>query len=128
LTPPHAYFLSIPAGHHLNSRQLLELVQADTFEEVVQRLPQPLRNMLSAVTTINEVETLLENETERVARNILRHTAFNLARAFAFLVLREKQMHRLHVIVKGRHLRVSPQLIRSTAGIGLLQEDTGPLK
>lgn len=117
LAPPHAYFLLAPSGCHLDTRMLLMLVQLDSFDEVMQKIPPPLGEVLKGASTIIEAEAMLEREVERVAWSILRYSTFSLARAFAFLLLREKQILLVHIAVKGKQLQLDEGLIRVASGM-----------
>lgn len=60
----------------------------------------------------------LEQEGWRIANNILRHSTFNVARALAYMVLRERDLRRLRAIARGRSLRMGGSIIRTALGIG----------
>lgn len=117
LAPPHAYYLLAQGGHHLHRALLLELVQLNGLREVLEALPAPLHDTLEGAETVAAVEAIMEAETEKVARAVLAHTAFTLARPCAVLLLREKQMLRLHAIIRGKHLQLDPGLLRAAAGL-----------
>lgn len=123
LSPPHTYFLLVPTGHHLNSRRLLELVRADSFDQVRDGLPRTLAAILEGAKSIAAVERLLAQEVQRTARYVLRHTIFNLARAFAYLLMRENQLMWFHIVIKGRELQLDPDTIKGA--VGLVDQDTG---
>lgn len=117
LAPPHAYFLLAPSGYHLDTRVLLMLVQLASIDEVMEKIPPPLGGMLKGADTVIAAEAALGREVERMAWSILRYSTFNLARAFAFLLLREKQMLLIHIAVKGKQLQLDEGLIRVAAGL-----------
>jgi V/A-type H+-transporting ATPase subunit C len=115
LAPAHAYYLLIPAGARLASGQLLALVQRGSPEEVIRHLPPALAAVVGEVTTLAEVEDLLLRETDRIAWIVLRESLFSFARIFAYLVVRERQLHQIHAIIKGKQLRLDAGLIRTAA-------------
>ncbi len=117
LEPPHAYLLLIQAGTSISRSNLLQLVQLESLEEVLHSLPAPLAERLSQATSIVQVETTMDRQTQRVARRILHRTSFNLARAFAYLVLRERQILKVHVALKGRLLQLDEDAIRAAASL-----------
>jgi len=117
LSPPYTYFLLIPSAYRLSSQRLMELARLESLEQVVAALPPPLDQQATGSRTVREVEAALEVETEAVAYHVLRRTVFNLGQALAYLHLREKQMLRIHVALKGRRLRLDPQLLRDAAGM-----------
>lgn len=117
LPPAEAYYLLVPEGYRLRSRQLLLLSRLATFEEVIARLPPPFASQLAGVTTASGATLILERASWRLAEAVLRRTAFNLARVFAYLVLREKMLRQLRAVIKGRQLMIHPDLIRQAAGL-----------
>ncbi|MBI5462747.1 MAG: V-type ATPase subunit [Gammaproteobacteria bacterium] len=124
LTPAEAYFLLIPGGYRLRGAELQALAQLGSFEDMLANLPAPLADELAHASCINTVDRLLEMQIGAVAESILRHTAFNLARAFAYLVLRERDLLQLHAVLKGRHLQMKPDAIRLSLWAPLAALDT----
>lgn len=120
LPPAQAYYLLIPASQRLTSPQLQQLAQCATFDETIARLPPPFDKLLAGARTSTEVTLRLERETWRIAGNALNHSAFNVARAFAYMILRERDLRRLRAILRGRDLRMDATMIRATLGL------TGP--
>ncbi len=117
LPPAQTYYLLIPAGDRLQGPLLQQLSRLETIEEVIMRLPQPFAGQLAGVTTAADATLILERNSWRMAETILRSRAFNLARVFAYLVLREKLLRQLRAVVKGRRLSLAPDLIRWAAGL-----------
>jgi V/A-type H+/Na+-transporting ATPase subunit C len=112
LAPAHVYLLLITPGRHLGKAQLLELVQKEGLDAVLASLPAPLRDLLTGLDSIVSVEKAMDLRTQRIARGILVHTRFTLARALAYLVLRERLILKVHVALKGRQLGLDEQSIR----------------
>ncbi len=112
LSPAETYYLLIPGGHLLNARLLESLTQLSSVEEVLEALPEALRTRLSGADTITEVENRLEVSARLVARQFLEDYRHTIARAFAFILLREMEMRCVLAIVKGRHFGFDPALIR----------------
>ncbi|CAK0777303.1 V/A-type H+/Na+-transporting ATPase subunit C [Gammaproteobacteria bacterium] len=122
LAPAHTYYLLVPNATQLTqlpSSQLLSLVQLDTPEEVIRNLSPALAEVIDKATTPSAVEDHLIHEINRQAQFVLRNTLFSVARAFAYLVLREHQLHQIHVILKGKQLRLSEELIRAAAQLSI---------
>jgi V/A-type H+-transporting ATPase subunit C len=111
LEPAHVYLLLITPGQYLGKAQLLDLVQKDGLEAVLSSLPAPFPDLLTGLDSIVAVEKALDLRTQRIARRILAHTRFTLARAFAYLVLRERQILKVHVALKGRLLGLDEESI-----------------
>lgn len=112
LTPAETYYLLIPGGYRLRGPELQALAQLGGFEEVLNNLPAALARELERATCTNTVDRLLELQIGTVAESILRRTAFNLARAFAYLVLRERDLLHIHAVLKGKRLQMKPETIR----------------
>lgn len=112
LTPAETYYLLIPGGQRLRGVELQALAQLGSFEEVLNNLPPELGQELEHATCTNTVDRLLEMRIGTIAGYILRRTAFNLARAFAYLVLRELDLLRIHAVLKGKRLHMEPETIR----------------
>lgn len=123
LTPAQAYYLLIPASHRLQPQQLQQLAQCATFEDILGSLPAPFDRILEGARNTTEVTLKLEQESWRIATNVLRHSSFNVARALAYMMLRERDLRRLRAIVRGRNMRMGAPMIR--AALGLAGNDQG---
>ena len=117
LAPPHAFLLLIPSGRMLKQGQLLDLVQMDKMRDVLQSLPAPLVEEFGDAESIVEVEKGMDKRTQREAYRVLRKTQFNLARAIAYLALRERQILKVHAALKGRILNLDEESIRIAASL-----------
>ncbi len=117
LPPAQAYYLLIPASHRLHSQQLQQLAQCASFEDAIGSLPAPFDRILAGVHNTTEVTLKLEQESWRIANHALRHSSFNIARALAYMMLRERDLRRLRAIVRGRDMHMDPPMIRSALGL-----------
>jgi len=118
LPPAQAYYLLIPASHRLMPPQLQQLAQCANFEEAITNLPPPFNRILAGARNTTEVTLKLERETWRIAADTLYHSSFNVARAFAYMMLRERDLRRLRAIVRGRDMRMGATMIRAALGLG----------
>ena len=118
LPPAQAYYLLIPASHRLLPQHLQQLAQCASFEDAIGNLPSPFDKILAGARNATEVTLRLEQESWRIASNILRHSTFNVARALAYMMLRERDLRRLRAIARGRSLRMGGSVIRTALGIG----------
>lgn len=116
LSPAEAYYLLISGGYRLNAARLRQLAQLSSFELVLEALPPALATVVTGAQNTTQVERLLEGEIVAVAAGLLKSAIFTLARAVAYLALRERQLLRLHSILKGRHLQLDIHDIRDAAG------------
>jgi V/A-type H+-transporting ATPase subunit C len=119
LPPAQAYYLLIPAGYRLTGDRLQQLAQRASFEDVIANLPGPFAGLLAGCRNSTEATLRLEFETWRIASDVLYHSAFNVARALAYMVLRERDLRRWRAIVRGRNLPAEPDMIRTALGLPL---------
>ena len=117
LPPAQAYYLLIPANHRLLPQQLQRLAQCASFDEAIASLPPPFDRILADARNATEVTLKMEQESWRIANHALRHGSFNVARAFAYMMLRERDLRRLRAIVRGRNMHMEPATIRSALGL-----------
>jgi V/A-type H+-transporting ATPase subunit C len=117
LAPSQVWYLLIPTHYRLSSVALQALAQLYRFEEVPPALPQPFRDWLAETRSPNEASRILEAQTAALAGRSLRQAASPLARAFAYMLLREQDLRNVHVMLKGRAIGVRDEVIR--AGLGL---------
>lgn len=117
LSPAQAYYLLIPASHRLLPQQLQRLAQCASFDDAIATLPAPFDRILAGASNTTEVTLKLERETWRISDAALRHSSFNVARALAYLVLRERDLRRLRAIVRGRNMHMDATMIRAALGL-----------
>lgn len=120
LPPAQAYYLLIPASQRLTAQRLQQLAQCATFDDAIASLPPPFDKLLAGARNNTEVTLKLERETWRIAGNALSHSTFNVARAFAYMILRERDLRRMRAVVRGRNMRMDATTIRAALGL------TGP--
>ncbi|GAB4354298.1 MAG: V-type ATP synthase subunit C [Gammaproteobacteria bacterium] len=120
LPPAQAYYLLASGGHRIVARDWLRLVELQSQAAVIAALPDPLAERLRGATTISEVNRRMESETAGVAEQVLHHGFFTLARALAYLLLRELRIQQMLAVLKGREMNLHPALIRFAAGFGEL--------
>ena len=125
LTPAQAYYLLIPSSHRLQPQQMQQIAQCASFEEAIGNLSSPFDRILEGVRNTTEVTLKLEQESWRIATKILRHSSFNVARALAYMMLRERDLRRLRAIVCGRSMRMEAPAIRSALGLGESRQGVG---
>lgn len=117
LPPAEAYFLLVPYGRRLRPVRLLALAELESWEQMREQLPSPMREDLTDAHSITEIDRVLRKAALQRARTVLDSTRFNLARPFAYLLLREECLRRVAAIVKGRALLIDPHQIRFAAGL-----------
>ena len=115
LSSAETYYLLVPTPYLLNRTRLQHLVELNTLQEVLEYLPKPLYNLLIDADTAFAVDKRLTMETRRVALMILKLQNFTLAKAFAYVLLREMEMRRAMAIIKGKRLNLNKDIISSAA-------------
>lgn len=117
LPPAETYYLLIPATFRLSGRTLADLAQLTSLQEVLARLPEPYGALLAGSRDVPEVTRRLERYAWARADRVLRYSAFNLARVFAYLVLRERDLRRVRAVLKGKQLRMPAEAVRTAAAL-----------
>ena len=117
LSPARAYYMLIPASHRLVPQQMQRLAQCASFEDAIGSLSSPFDRILAGARDATEVTLKLEQEGWRIASHALRHSSFNVARALAYMMLRERDLRRLRAIACGRSMRLGGSAIRSALGL-----------
>jgi V/A-type H+-transporting ATPase subunit C len=116
LSPAETYYLLLPqASTHLIKQDLGVLAQLNGVDEVIARLPAALQERMSEARSITAIEQVMEEVVREQARKMLKASPSALAKAFAYLLLRECQMNRIVAIVKGRRLQFRQDWIRDGA-------------
>lgn len=116
LSPTDTYFVLTPAGELLDQRALSRLVGLESLEQVLAALPATLATALAGADTPTEVERRLDAHSMAVARELLPRARFVVARAFAYLILRELDMLRLLAVLRGKALGLDSESIRYATG------------
>jgi V/A-type H+-transporting ATPase subunit C len=117
LAPSQVWYLLIPTHYRLSSTLLQGLAQLNRFDEVQPAMPEPFKAWIEHAASPNDVSRILESKTAEVARKAVRRSASPLARAFAYMLLREQDLRHTHVVLKGRRIQVGVDVIQ--AGLGL---------
>ncbi len=117
MAPAEAYYLLVSGGRNLDGGRLMLLAQMGSVAEVVAHLPESLGRRVGGAVEVVAVERALEAHVNDVAKRVLKGTVFNLGRVFAYLLLREKQLLRIHAILKGAYLGLDTAEIRRGAGM-----------
>jgi V/A-type H+-transporting ATPase subunit C len=103
------------------------LAQLGSVTEVVEHVPGTLGRLVAGCESTAAVDDALRAEVTRMAHHTLHTAAFSLAAALAYLMLRERDLNRISAILKGKRLKVSPDLIRQAAQLSATTESGAPL-
>lgn len=116
LPPARVYYLLVGGHYRLQADVLQRLVTQSSIEAVIAALPPALGRTLSGARSIIEVFCSLETDAAGRARQILHSAAYPLARAYAYLILRERDLRGVRAVLRGRHLRLSAASIQQALG------------
>lgn len=114
LPPAQVYYLLVASHYGLPSNTLKSLAALGSLEDVLAGLPGRIRQQLADATTIPEVFTRMEQAATVEARKVLISNAAGIVRAFAYLILRERDLRSVRAILRGRNLRLPAALIERT--------------
>lgn len=114
LPPAQVYYLLVAAHYRLSAARLKDLAARDSVEAVLEALPDNPRSLLSGVDGIPEVFSRMESAAAREAGRVLAGHDPALVRAFAYLVLRERNLRAVRGLMRGRHLDLDTDVIAQT--------------
>jgi V/A-type H+-transporting ATPase subunit C len=117
LPPSQVYYLLMASRYSLPPSQLRNLATLDSLEAVLDALPERLHVLLKGVADIPEAYARLERAAAEDARKVLHSGAPAISRAFAYLLLRWRELRSVRAILRGRHLDLP------TVKIGLAMYD-----
>jgi len=112
LSPSETYYWLVPSMRLLTRDRLLHLADLDSFEQVLEALPAPLNVLIADCRSIAEVQQRLARYAIDEVRLVLARSPSAVARALAYLMLRETDLMRLFAVVQGRLLGFDDQTIR----------------
>jgi V/A-type H+-transporting ATPase subunit C len=118
LSPTETYYQLVPSARKLHRSVLLKLVDLPEFDKVIEALPHPLDEVLQGLESAVEVERRMEHYSAELLRRLLRHSPSAVARALAYLVLREMDQRRLFAAVQGRVLMLRSELLNYAVSPG----------
>ncbi len=113
LPPAQVYYLLVGSHYSLSGSRLQELAALESLEAVLAALPSPWKERLSGLTDIPGVFARMEHVAAEQALRVLRADAPDIARAFAYLILRERDLRAIRAVLRGRHLGLAATAIRT---------------
>jgi len=111
LPPAQVYFLLVASRYSLSSSRLRELAALGSMEAILAALPEPQRSLIQGVDDIPGVSASMERAAETAAK-VLHSGAPAVSRAFAYLILRERDLRSVRAVLRGRHLKLPTSDIR----------------
>ena len=112
LPPAQVYYLLVGSRYSLSGARLQELAAQDSLEAVLAALPPAWQTLLAGATDIPGVFARMEHSAAEQAQRVLRSRAPDIARAFAYLILRERDLRAVRAVMRGRHLGLPDAAIR----------------
>ncbi len=112
-SPSETYYQLVPSTRLLTRERLLHLVNLDTFERILEALPDPLNRLLADSRDISEVQQRIGHYTQLQIRGVLSRSQSGVARALAYLMLRESDLFLLFAVARGRLLQFPDATIRA---------------
>jgi V/A-type H+/Na+-transporting ATPase subunit C len=117
LSPSETFFQLVPSPHLMYRQRLLDLVSLDDQAKVIAALPEPLRGLLADATNLMEAQRRLGQYCAGIAVDVLRNGHSGVARALAYLILREDNLHAVYSLVQGRLLKLPSTYVDLAVGL-----------
>ncbi len=111
LSPSETFYQLVPSMRLLHRDRLLGLVNLESFQRVLESLPTPLDQILADSRTIIDVQRKMGRYVAREAHRVLRKSPSGVARALAYLILREMDLFLLFALIQGRLLNLSTEVV-----------------
>jgi len=111
LSPSETFYQLVPSMRLLHRERLLALVDLETFGEVLAALPPPLDSLAAECSTVIDVQRRMGRYRSHEARRVLHQGRSGVARALAYLMLREMDLFLLFALVQGRLLDLSAEVV-----------------
>ena len=111
LSPSDTFYYLVQSFRLLYRDRLLALVNIETFEELLQALPQPLKDAVAGSNSIIEVQQRAGAFAAEEIRRQLAQSTSGIARALGYLILRERDLFTLFSLIQGKLLNLPQDLI-----------------
>jgi V/A-type H+-transporting ATPase subunit C len=126
LPPAEAYYHLLPGGNHLGRPQLIALAQLDALDAVLGGLPEPLRSLLAGLRTPTEIMGRLQVYQWQAAERLIKRNRPGLARLFAYLLLRERDLRAIRSVLYGTELKLEPDLVEEALNLAIWPDPVAP--
>ena len=117
LSPAKSFYLLTAIGRKLKSVELMRLAKMESVEAVIAALPDPYCKLLANVSTISDMEAVMDYYTMSIAAGTLHSNASLVSRIFAYILLREAEVRFLQALIKGKQLEFDRELIKQAVGV-----------
>ncbi len=112
LPPAQVYYLLVGSRYSLSGTRLQQLAALDSLEAVLAALPPPWQARLAGSADIPAVFARMERAAAEQTLRVLRSNAPEIARAFAYLISRERDLRGVRAVLRGRELGLADTHIR----------------
>jgi V/A-type H+-transporting ATPase subunit C len=112
-SPSETFYQLVPSTRLLHRARLLDLVNRESLRQLLDALPEPLATRMADAEDALEVQRRIIAYQAAETRRILSQGASGVARALAYLILREMDLMRLFALVQGGLLGLPRDLIAS---------------
>jgi V/A-type H+-transporting ATPase subunit C len=116
LPPAQVYYLLVSLGYRLHAAELKRLVAQPDISSVLAVLPAAMAQAIGDSPDIPGITLRLEAKAAQRAARILASGTPPLSRAFAYLLLRERDLRAIRAVLRGRQLRLPTPAIRQVLG------------
>jgi V/A-type H+-transporting ATPase subunit C len=110
-SPSEAFYQLVPSKRVLHRDRLLTLANIDGFEQVLEALPAPLDAQLAGSASLIDVQRRSGAMLLHECRRTLASGRAGVARALAYLILREHDVHQLYALIQGRLLGLPQEVV-----------------
>ncbi|MBK5929592.1 V0D/AC39 family V-type ATPase subunit [Halochromatium salexigens] len=111
LSPSETFYQLVPSVGLLHRERLLSLVNLESLEAILAALPEPLKTALAGSQSLIEVQQRLGGQVTQESRRLLTKGHSGVARALAYLILREHGVLILFSLVQGQLLGLPRELV-----------------
>lgn len=117
LSPSETYYRLVPSPYKVSKELLLALVELPTYEEVLAALPAPLADHVAGAENAVEVDNRLSALAAEKMREILKSSPSAIARALAFLMLRDLDIKRFFTVAQASLFELDESALRMALGL-----------
>jgi V/A-type H+-transporting ATPase subunit C len=110
-SPSESFYQLVPSFRLLHRERLLALVELESFEQVIAAVPPPLDQLLAGSANLIDVQKRMGRYMCDEALRILHYSQSGIARALAYLILREMDLQMLFALIQGRLLKLPEELV-----------------
>jgi V/A-type H+-transporting ATPase subunit C len=117
LPPSETFYQLVPSPNLMYRQRLLDLVSLENQVQVIAALPEPLRSLLADADNLMESQRRLSQYCYGIARDVLRHGHSGVARAMAYLILREIDLQFTFTLIQSRLLNLPAPYVDLALGL-----------